>query len=66
MNSNSNYNDVFTQLQDYILTDKKMADSTKLCLDVRHERKKLRKPNYNKKQICLSRVKKIRSSGAST
>jgi hypothetical protein len=33
-----NYNDVFFQLQDYILTDEKMRESTKFCLSTsRHE-----------------------------
>ena len=33
------YNDVCSQLHDYILTDKKMADSTKLCLQVNASRR---------------------------
>jgi hypothetical protein len=44
MNSKPDYNDVFFQLQDYILTDKKIVDATKLCIDV------ISYSNSNKKQ----------------
>lgn len=45
---NSNYNDVFIQLQDYILTDKTMGNATKLCLDFRSESHAKKQPRSQK------------------
>lgn len=48
MNINTNYNDVFIQLQDYILTDKTMSNATNLCFDFRSESQTKKQPRSQK------------------